>query len=186
MKATIITDKEYSSETFQKLQVSIVTFLKNKDFEIEFIAIGRDDLTYCMGCFGCWIQKPGECVINDQMNKINREYMNSDIVIYLCPVIFGQFSANIKNAIDRSLPNMLPFFETRPDGSTMHPPRYESYPKLIMIGYGDNLSPEDQQLFSDINRKHRSNIEVLFYQNTENNINDALDGIKFEKVGGHL
>jgi multimeric flavodoxin WrbA len=113
MKATIITDKEYSSETFQKLQVSIVTFLKTKGFETEFINIGRDDLTYCMGCFGCWIQKPGECVMNDLMTKINQEYMNSATVIYLCPVIFGQFSANIKNAIDRSLPNMLPFFRNK-------------------------------------------------------------------------
>jgi len=66
---------------------------------------------------------------------------------------------------------MLPFLETRPDGSTMHPPRYDSYPGQIIIGYGDEISDEDKQLFIDVTKKHRRNIEVMIYQEpTENTI----------------
>jgi multimeric flavodoxin WrbA len=186
MKATIITDKEHQTDLFKKLQEQTINFFIEKNFQTELICIGRDDLTYCMGCFGCWVKKPGECVISDMMTKINYDYINSDVVIYLTPVIFGQFSANIKNAIDRSLPNMLPFFETRPDGSTMHTPRYESYPKQIIVGYGDNLDEEDQKLFIDITKKHRNNIEVFIYQNEGNNIHRVFDSIELQRVGGHL
>ena len=123
--------------------------------------------------------------MKDMMAQINREYVNSDVVIYLNPVIFGQFSANIKNAVDRWLPNILPFFETRPDGSTMHPSRYDTSPRLIMIGYGDKLSAEDRQLFADITKKHRSNVEVLIYQDSDQEIIDALSKIELGRVGGH-
>ncbi|HBE77282.1 MAG TPA: flavodoxin family protein [Firmicutes bacterium] len=186
MKTTIITDKDYQTELFQKLQERLVAFFKDKNFEIEAINVGRDDLAYCMGCFGCWVKKPGECVIDDLMTKINRDYMNSDIVIYLSPIIFGQFSANIKNAIDRSLPNTsLPFFITRPDGSTIHPPRYDKYPQPIIIGYGEQLDTEDRQLFIDITEKHRKNIPALIYQNDDQALIDALNTIALGKVGEH-
>lgn len=186
MKATIITDKDYQTETFQKLNKLVDTFFHDQGFETELISIGRIDLASCKGCFGCWIKKPGECVMNDMMAQINQKFVNSDEVVYLSPVIFGQFSANIKNAIDRWLPNILPFFETRPDGSTMHPSRYDASPRVLMIGYGDELSAEDRQLFIDITKKHRGNGEVLIYQNRDQDIIDALSKIKFGKVGGHL
>ncbi len=186
MKATIISDKDYQTETFQKLNKLVDTFLHDQGFETELISIGRIDLASCKGCFGCWVKKPGECVMNDMMAQINQKFVNSDVVFYLSPVIFGQFSANIKNAVDRWLPNILPFFETRPDGSTMHPSRYDAFPRVLMIGYGDELSSEDRQLFTDITKKHRGNGEVLIYQDRDQDIIDALSNIKLGKVGGHL
>lgn len=186
MKATVIADKDYQTGTFQSLNKLVAGFLDSKGLEIELMNIGRDDLAFCRGCFGCWIKKPGECVFNDMMDQINRNFMNSDAVIYLSPVVFGQFSANIKNALDRWLPNMLPFFETRPDGSTMHPSRYDAYPRLIIIGYGDEISEEDRQLFIDITKKHRRNAEVLIYQGSDQDIAEALSQIELGRVGGHL
>ena len=186
MKATIIADKDYQSELFQRLYKLVVTFLNDYGLETELMRVGRDDLAFCMGCFGCWVKKPGECVINDMMAQVNRNFINSDVVIYLSPVIFGQFSANIKNALDRWLPNMLPFFETRPDGSTMHPSRYDAYPQLIIIGYGDELWEEDRQLFIDIVKRHRNNVEVLIYQGYDQDITEALSKMELRMVGGHL
>ena len=186
MKALLISDKEYQSKTYQNLKSLIEEFLNAKGLGIELIEVGTDNLTFCRGCFGCWIKKPGECIINDNMAQINRSVMTSDIVIYLNPIVFGQFSANIKNAIDRSLPNMLPFFEIRPDGSTMHPPRYDTYPKSIIIGYGDRLSDEDKQLFIDITKKHRRNIEVLICHETTETIIEAFNKMELGRVDNLL
>ena len=186
MKALLISDQEYLTKTYQVLNDLTSTFLRSKGFDTEMIELGSKNLTFCMGCFGCWIKKPGECVINDLMAQINRSVMNSDVVIYLSQIIFGQFSPNVKNVIDRSLPNMLPFFEKRPDGSTMHPPRYATYPKQIIIGYGDDISDEDKQLFIDITKKHRRNIEVLIYQETVQNLVEALNKMELGRVGGLL
>ncbi|HWP97329.1 MAG TPA: NAD(P)H-dependent oxidoreductase [Syntrophomonadaceae bacterium] len=186
MKATVITDKDYQTELFQKLISLTVGFLNDKGLTTEQMNIGRDDLAFCRGCFGCWVKTPGECIIKDMMVQVNRNFMNSNVVIYLSPVIFGQFSANIKNALDRWLPNMLPFFETRPDGSSMHPSRYDAYPQLIIIGYGNALSEEDAQLFIDITKKHRRNVEILVYQGSDRDITEALNKMDFRMVGGHL
>ncbi|MDV3428370.1 MAG: flavodoxin family protein [Bacillota bacterium] len=185
MKALLISDKDYQTETYQQIKNLVSDFLKEKGFEIDVIDIGRDDLAFCMGCFGCWIKTPGECVIQDGMKKINNSFVNSDAVIYLSPVIFGQFSANIKNAVDRWIPNILPFFITRPDGSTMHPSRYENYPAQIIIGYGDELSPEDSQLFTDITKKHRRNVEVIIYKDDQD-LTVALNKIQLGRVDSKL
>jgi len=182
VNAYILSDKDYMTGAYSRLLSQAKNFLH--DFDIEEKRIGKDDLHYCMGCFGCWVKKPGECVIHDDITNINHAMMNSDVVIYLCPVVFGQFSANIKHAIDRWLPNMLPFFEVRKDGSTMHPRRYESYPRQIMIGYGDHLNNDDTRLFIDITQKHRTNIIVLVDDGTQDQIKKALEQISLRRVAG--
>jgi hypothetical protein len=109
--------------------------------------------------------------------------MTSDVVFYLSPVVCGQFSANIKTVVDRWLPNMLPFFDTRPDGSTVHPPRYVDYPRQIVVGCAEDLTDEDAQLFWDITKKHRRNIDVLIWKD-DAGLAAALDGISLERMAG--
>lgn len=182
MKAYILSDKDHQTNAYTRLLGDVKSNLSSKGFDIEEKQIGRGELAYCMGCFGCWVKKPGECVIGDDIASINRTIMNSDVVVYLCPVVYGQFSANMKNAIDRWLPNMLPFFEVRKDGSTMHPRRYKSYPRQIMIGYGENLSADDAQLFIDITKKHRSDVVVLI--DGTDQILKSFDSMTLKRVVG--
>jgi hypothetical protein len=182
MKAYILSDRDYQTDAYTRLLTQVKNVLSG--FDIEEKQIGRGDIHYCMGCFGCWVKKPGECMIADDIAGINHAMMNSDVVVYLCPVVFGQFSANMKYALDRWLPNMLPFFEVRKDGSTMHPRRYESYPKQIMIGNGDDLDTEDAQLFKDITQKHRASVTVLI---DDGDMQKALCGTELKRViGGTL
>ncbi len=186
MIAYLVSDGEFDTPLFRSLISTLETYLKKKGFTVLQTTVQRGELASCVGCFGCWIKKPGECVMNDGIGEINRRSMNSDITIYLCPVVFGQFSANMKNVIDRWLPNMQPFFMTRPDGSTMHPPRYEDYPKQIMVGYDESLDESDAALFTDINKKHRSNVEVLIFRGDTERLTRQLDGIRMERIGGML
>jgi len=185
MKALLISDKDYQTETYQQVKKSVCSFLEGKGFEIDMIDIGRDDLDFCMGCFGCWVKTPGECVIQDKMKEINKNFINSDAVVYLSPIVFGQFSANIKSALDRWIPNILPFFITRPDGSTMHPARYDKYPNQIIIGYGDENNLQDAQLFTDITKKHRRNIEVIIYKDHQE-ITDNLNKTQLKGASSEL
>lgn len=186
MYAYIVSDGEFDTPLYHSLDATLGWYLREKGLDVMKTSLRRDSLAACSGCFGCWVRTPGECVAKDGIGEINRQSMNSLATIYLCPVVFGQFSANMKNAIDRWLPNMLPFFMTRPDGSTMHPPRYLDYPRQIMIGYADDLSDSDAALFRDITQKHRSNIDVFFYRSSEAALRGELDGVRFERVGGYL
>ena len=181
-KVFLISDKEFLSEKHNQLKTQLESFFTAQGFKTEETLVGGD-LAYCRGCFGCWTKSPGECVIRDHMAHINKTAMTSDVVVYLCPVVFGQFSANMKNTIDRWLPNMLPFFIIRKDGSTMHPPRYQSYPKQFIIGYGDDISAEDAALFSDITSRHRVGVDTFIF---EGEIDGFFQNAELSRVEGSL
>ena len=186
MQAYIISDGEFLTQRHAELKQLLVEFLSKHGFTIVQKTIERGELAFCRGCFDCWVKTPGECIMKDSIAEINHACMTSDVVIYLCPVVFGQFSANMKYAIDRWLPNMLPFFITRKDGSTMHSPRYSDYAAQIFLGYGEHLSPDEAQLFIDINQKHRSSVEVIIDHGSDAEIQSLLDGITLKRAGGAL
>ena len=183
MKAFILSDGEYATAQLEALDAVVKRVLSQKGFAITEKRLMPGELGFCMGCFGCWIKTPGECVIKDSMADINRDFNNSDVTVYLAPVVFGQYSANMKNAIDRWIPNILPFFIARPDGSTMHPARYDRNPQIILIGYGDDLTDTDCALFYDITTRHRDNGEVLFYTGDDAKMGRVLSALKLERLG---
>ena len=186
MRAYLLSDGEFQTPRQQQLIDLLSVFFTEKDFNVEQKSIERGELAFCRGCFDCWTKTHGACAMQDGIAEINRKSMTSDAVIYLCPVVFGQFSANMKSAIDRWLPNMMPFFMTRKDGSTMHPPRYADYPRQVYIGYGEELTESDAQLFVDITKKHRSNVDVLIDRKDDAALIAALKAITFQRMGGVL
>ena len=186
MRAYLLIDGEFKTKRLEELDGLVSGILSQRGFALTKKTIERDEFQFCRGCFDCWTKTPGECAIQDKIADINRTCMTSDVVVYLCPIVFGQFSANIKSVIDRWLPNMLPFFITRKDGSTMHPPRYSSYPKQIMLGYAERLSEEEAQLFYDITQKHRGQVEVLVDRGRGEELSAALLAVPLERVGGSL
>lgn len=183
MKAYLLSDGEYATGQLAKLDAAVKRCLTQKGFSIAEKRLEPEELGYCMGCFGCWTKTPGECVIKDSMAEINRASVAGDVTVYLCPIVFGQASANMKCALDRWLPNLLPFFITRPDGSTMHPARYAQNPRVVMIGYGEGLTPEDTALFRDITVKNRENGIVLIYEGDDAALEAALLAADLRKAG---
>ena len=186
MQAYLISDGEFATPRLAELQKRLTEFFVSRGFTTVEKTIHRDELAFCRGCFDCWVKTPGECIMHDGIAEINKACMSSDVVLYLCPVVFGQFSANIKFAIDRWLPNMLPYFVVRNDGSTMHSSRYADYPAQIFVGYGDQLSSTEMQLFTDVSRKHRSNVTVLFDKGNDDLLCAEIDNSPLRRIGGLL
>lgn len=186
MQAYLLSDAEFQTERHAALIQLLTSFFTQREYTIEHKVIEQSELAFCRGCFDCWTKTPGECIMRDGIANINRACMTSDVVVYLCPIVFGQFSANMKYAIDRWLPNMLPFFITRNDGSTMHSPRYSDYAAHVFIGYGEQVSKAEAQLFTDINQKHRSNVEVIIDQMDDQQIIASLTKFSVCRAGGAL
>lgn len=181
MKVYIISDEDYKNELYKNLSEQVCTFFSKKKFEIYEKSICKNELHFCMGCYGCWTKKPGECVINDSMSQINSTFNNSDVVIYLSPIIFGQYSPNIKTVIDRWLPNVLPLFVKKQDGTTGHPDRYSSKPKMVIIGYSNEISAEEAALFKRV-VKHRNDVDVIVFSNSQKDFSLDLNKIKMERI----
>ncbi|WP_242864829.1 hypothetical protein [Youngiibacter fragilis] len=75
---------------------------------------------------------------------------------------------------------------TRADGSTGNALRYDEHPKQIILGYGNQVSEEDVQLFKDVTMKHRKSFDVMVYQGADRDITEALGRIRLGKAGGEL
>jgi multimeric flavodoxin WrbA len=180
MKVLLIKDKDLKTIASVHLEKKLSELFQTKGYDVKDFEIGKENMTSCIGCFSCWIKNPGVCIINDMVNTINRECVNSDFIIFLTPVIFGQFSANIKNALDRSIPAQLPFFK-KVNGVTAHPWRYGRFPAHIFVGYSDDMLDEEKDTFTyivDITSKHSRDIRGIFVCRGQRDNEDIAEAIR--------
>ena len=111
----------------------------------------------CIGCFGCWIKTPGECVLKDSGRDILKDFIQTDLTIIIGSMVFGNYSFPIKTAIDRFIPNDV-FFFTQYKGETHHVKRYETRPYILFIGIQDELNKAEKDTFLKLCSKNATNL----------------------------
>lgn len=112
-----------------------------RSFYLRDLAVG-----HCLGEFDCWVRTPGRCRIHDEGQEIERAVHHADLLVFLSPVTFGGYGPQLKKAVDRLIPLILPFFEKRAD-LTHHQHRYASLPRILGVGWDPIPTPERQRLF---------------------------------------
>jgi multimeric flavodoxin WrbA len=120
---------------------AVVARAKVLGWDMKAFALAGMDIQPCRGCFSCWVKTPGRCVIRDDEEQVLAATAASDRVIWLTPVTFGGYAPELKKALDRIIPILLPFF-TRVRGETHHPLRYPRRRRLLAIG---TLRQEDAE-----------------------------------------
>jgi len=97
------------------------------DNEIKEIPVYGLDLSPCKGCFCCWGKTPGICIINDDMDRVIKDELWADVIIWSFPLYYYNVPGPLKILIDRQLPMNLPFMVDRGDGigNGGHPSRYD-------------------------------------------------------------
>lgn len=99
----------------------------------------------CIGCFGCWIKTPGQCVIPDAYQTMARRIHAAEEVVVCTKWTYGGFSPFVKNVFDRSIGVVLPFFEIV-DGEMHHQKRYPEAKPITVHFRGSGLDSEKQAL----------------------------------------
>lgn len=133
MKAVIFDGSKEGDLTTKAIEETIVNQLTIKGWEVEPVALRNVQIANCLGCFGCWVKTPGTCTINDEGRETTRKLIQSDLSVWLTPVTFGGYSSELKKALDRIIPILLPYFQSY-HGQIHHKLRYNKYPKLLVIG----------------------------------------------------
>lgn len=134
MKITVFSGSHKGREGNTLIMVE--EFLKGAEeagAEIENIILIEKNIRYCRGKFECWLRTPGICTIRDDMDDMLPKFMDSDVVVFACPVYFDNVPAIMKNFIDRLAPILLPHFEEDEKGEYRHAKRYEKSPKIVVI-----------------------------------------------------
>lgn len=145
----------------------IIHDLANEQFQILFPNTAKDTCVIsdtgrignCIGCFGCWIKTPGQCVLKDGYEHMGELLSNSDEVIIISQCYYGGYSPFVKNVLDRSISILLPFFVIRKN-ETHHKHRYKNEFKLSVCFYGDSISQSEMETAKKLVKANCVNLYV--------------------------
>ena len=163
MKAIILNGTKKENGEMTKIHDLMREELKKLNWDTISIYLEDIDIAYCMGCFGCWVQTPGECIIKDFEADIVKNLVQSDLIIYFTPITFGGYSSILKKALDRQISRVLPYF-TKVDGEVHHEQRYEKCQPLIAIGFLDSPDVEKEEVFKTLIYRNSINAACPYHQ----------------------
>lgn len=134
----------------------IKTLLNESD---ELIIVGGDEkINHCIGCFGCWIKTPTECVIKDSYNRMPEKLKQADTMIIISECNYGMYSPFVKNILDRSIGYVHPYF-TRRNGEMHHKLRYNRTINMVIYYYGETTEQE-RELAENIAKANTLNMNL--------------------------
>jgi multimeric flavodoxin WrbA len=119
----------------------------------ETIILHEHDIKPCLGCFKCWVQTPGVCIIDDYAREVAKKNIQSDNLVYITPITYGGYSAELKKAIDRGIGLISPFFRIHHE-EIHHETRYDKYPNLFVLGILEKPDPEQEEIFSTLVKRN--------------------------------
>jgi multimeric flavodoxin WrbA len=115
------------------------------------------DIKPCRGCFACWLKHSGTCAIKDDEDAILKAWASTDVLAWTTPVVFGGYGPALKKALDRAIPNILPFF-IKVHGEVHHPQRYEGRRSLLAFGTLPSPDAEAERIFHGLVQRNALNL----------------------------
>jgi len=98
-----------------------------------------------VGCFGCWIRTPGECVIDDRCKGFASMLSKHGEFVVISRMVFGGLSPVVKTVMERCIGYVSPFFRII-KGEMHHVPRYDHKLVLRYIFYGQDMGTREREI----------------------------------------
>ena len=149
MKITILNGNPEPS-AFDTYLEQLQSALGIDNHHVTRIDLRDKQLRFCVGCFGCWVKTPGECVARDASLEMDHAVINADFVVWAAPLRMGFPAALLKMAMDKHLPLIHPYMVVD-QGEAHHLRRYPSSPRLgLLIEKEADTDERDLQIITDI------------------------------------
>lgn len=181
MKSLILNGEEMEGLCLDEISESIKEGLVDNDFEVEEIILKEKEIADCQGCFNCWVKTPGICIIDDYGRDVAAELIDSDILVYLTPIVFGSYSYQLKKALDRMIPLISPYFE-KIKGEIHHKKRYSEYPSILGIGIVSKENIEQSQIFKELVERNSINFQSPHFKAEVFRFDDNFDDKELKNI----
>jgi multimeric flavodoxin WrbA len=164
--------------------------LSSAGWEYESLLLHQFKVGTCIGCFKCWDTTPGICFQDDQGREITKKAINSDLLVFLTPLMWGGYSSELKKMIERMLGLLHPSFVKIKD-SYRHKKRYDSYPSVLGIAVAEGKrDSECEQIFKNLIERHslnwhtpRQKAEVFLEKDEDEQIQKSINS-RLAELGG--
>lgn len=120
------------------------SLLKQLKQENIVMISNTNTIKHCIGCFGCWIKTPAQCIIKDGYENMGELISKSETLTIISRCFYGGFSPFIKNVLDRSISYLHPYFAIR-NGEMHHKRRYDNHFKLTVYFYGEDITQKEKE-----------------------------------------
>jgi multimeric flavodoxin WrbA len=137
------------------------------------------DIRYCVGCFGCWVKTPGECVTADDSHQVCRAAIQADWLLFASPVSMGFISAELKRMLDKLIPLVHPYMVID-RGEIHHRKRYSHYPLLgLLVARSADTDEEDLEIIETSFKRLAINFKsrLGFFLTTDNPVQEVLHAV---------
>jgi multimeric flavodoxin WrbA len=162
MKGVVLNGELDSDDGLGRVEGLLIHELEKVNCSLETFRLRNKEIAPCQGCFGCWVRKPGECLMEDDSRAIVTAVLGANLIVLLTPVTFGGYSSELKKALDRSICLISPFFMTV-GGETHHKPRYDWSPRFLGVGVTEDRDSECVQIFTNLVERNAINFHASAY-----------------------
>jgi multimeric flavodoxin WrbA/putative sterol carrier protein len=107
--------------------------------EIHDVDLSSREIKHCLGCYYCWLTKPGVCVHHDPMEELLPLILESQVLVCATPVYYFAMSSYLKTFFERTFPLTTEGLETSALGLLRNQVRYPEQwvgKKFISIAVG--------------------------------------------------
>ena len=108
------------SDTFRMTERFLAGLNRTETHDVSVVNVIEKNIAPCRGCFGCWQQGEGHCVIDDDQNEILDLYRAADLIIWSFPLYCYGMPSQLKAVLDRTIPLIKMKMVQEADGTVRH------------------------------------------------------------------
>ena len=167
------------NQPFEDYLSNVSDMLSQDQHQVTILTLRDKDIRYCIGCFGCWVKTPGECVTADAGPQVCRTMIQSDFTLWAAPLIMGYPSALLKKVMDKSIPLIHPYF-TVDQNEAHHRSRYARYPRLgLLLEKEAGTDAADLEIITQMFRRTAINMKshLAFSKSTDQPVDELVGAI---------
>ena len=99
MKILVILSSPHKKGSSNLLADNFIRGAREAGHEVSVFDVAHGDFSPCMGCDYCGMSGP--CCIKDDMTELREKILNTDMMVFVTPLYYFGFSAQLKTVIDR-------------------------------------------------------------------------------------
>ena len=101
MKIVVLKSSGNTNGSSNLLADKFIMGAKDNGHTITEIDVFNANVKPCNGCVACGYE--GDCAQNDDMTSIRRTILDSDMIVFVTPLYYYGFSAQLKTALTASV-----------------------------------------------------------------------------------
>lgn len=99
MNIVVIESSPHRNGSSNLLASEFIRGAESAGHKVSVFDAGHADIRPCLGCNACGMA--GECIQKDDMASLKRDILSSDMIVFVSPLYYFGFSAQLKRVIDR-------------------------------------------------------------------------------------